>query len=170
MMPFLTRWFFVLRGLPSSQHSARFQVISDLGRLRPPSHLPLRQIVRRFLRHGAFSSASFRRNSDFLRIAPTFGLGLAAPTMQLVATIGITDAGAALRYIASLLFCCMGYYYCHIGFLSLGALHWTTAASFAHRSDCCLHRCALFECAFQAALLPPGLALWCQKRIGRSMT
>ena len=170
MMPFLTRWFFVLRGLPSSQHSARFQVMTDLGRLRPPSHLPLRQIVRRFLRHGAFSSASFRHNSDFLRVVPTFGLGFAAPTQLLVATIGSFNAEAALRFFAFLLLCCMGYCDCYIGVLLRDASHWTTAASVAHRSDYCPPLFVFCECAFQAALLPPGLALWCQKRIGRSMT
>ena len=108
--------------------------------------------------------ASFRHISDFRRLVPTFGLGIAALSFNGSRYCGASGAGAAsccIRFFfldCCMAFCILGRFAIRCGRLRVHGLF--LAVSFA-----------VAGVAFQAARLPPGLCVVVKNKThGRNMT
>ena len=104
---------------------------------------PLRSCAER-LRHGATSRASFRNNS-FLALVPTFGLGLAAPTLHFVATT------LTFRHLSRFSTLSHLNYFCYSGYFGVGRFAWDQRRLRAHCSEVLPVSISHLDVALQAA-------------------
>ena len=147
----------------TSQHPARFQILAYLGGYCLPSHLPLRQRCGRIWDTAHLVAPVFG-TIRFLSLCAHIWVGFCGSDFTfLVAT-------AVIRRWSLVLDASLSHSFAILAAFGGTLRFWTTTA-FAYIAliGACVV-CVLWECAFQAAPLPPGLRLWWKIRMGRYMT